>query len=101
MWTRRRTSGEEIGDQRLELWEHEVGGSESKVKDQVARALYQEEDDCVGGQGPMARTLCTRRSADKVRFRCLEWCVQVEGRLQMKSGKGGRICVKEAGEVCR
>ena len=49
----------------------------------------------------MARTLCTRRSADKVRFRWLEQCVQVEGRLQIKSGKGGRICVKEDGEVCR
>ena len=49
----------------------------------------------------MARTLSTRRSADKVRFWCLERCVQVEGRLQIKSGNGGWICVKEDGEVCR
>lgn len=71
MWTRRRTSGEEIGDQQLELWEHEVEGSESKVKDQVARAL------------------CTRRKTIVWEDRDPWLELSVQGGAQIKSGSGG------------
>ena len=83
VWTRRKTSGEEIGHQRLELWEHEAGGSESKVKDQVARAL------------------CTRRKTIVWEDRDPWLELSLQGGAQIKSGSGAWSGVFKWKEGCR